>query len=235
MEQFPHETLTWAFLLGFAETWRLWLPLLLLLIWIGWLTRRHWGGRLLLGSLAFIAVFSATVIWREWTFRQSSLEAWDRLRVPLSQTTQIDGLRLAAGTIVRWDREEPGHLLTANLRDGQVVAPNIILRGEVSREYDDWWRGSLARDAVIQGWHCAAGKIDWYVSGRLRWCLLSEPQKVPAGEIPAHTAVLLENLIDPSDVLLHLPNVGMLVGPANIRIEPDGWFVLTATGELKRP
>ena len=234
MDQFPQATIRWEFIVGFAETWRLWLPLLLLLIWIGWLTRRLWGGRVLLASLLLLAIFAAKVIWRERATQRSTIEAWDRLRVPMQGATEIDGLRLAAGTMVRWDKEQHGHLLTADLGDSQTVAPNVVLGGEVSRIYDDWWRGILVHDSVIQGWHCAAGKLDWYTSGSLRWCVLSEPQKLPAGEIPGGTAVLLGNLTDPGDVLLHLPNAGMRVSPGNAWIAPDGWFAVTATGELKR-
>ena len=60
--QFPEPSLTREFLSGFAETWRLWVPFLLLLIWVGWITRRWWGGRLLLLSLGVLITFAATIV-----------------------------------------------------------------------------------------------------------------------------------------------------------------------------
>lgn len=232
MAQFPQPTLNWEFLLGFAQTWRLWVPLLLLLIWVGWLTRRWWGGRLLLLSLVFLAIFVIAVTWREFRIRQSKIEAWNELRTPLPEAEKIDGLQLAAGTVVRWDKEHEGHLLTAELGDGQTVAPAVTMSGEVSRMHDDWWRGNLARDSVIQGWSCAAGKVDMDSSGQLRWCRLSQPQKLPAGDVPAGTAVLLDSS-GSGDVLLHLPGTGMHVSPGDVWIAPDEWFVVNAEGELK--
>ena len=228
----PQPTLTWEFLLGFAETWRLWIPLLLLLIWVGWLTRHRWGGRLLLLSLVFLAICATMVTWREWRIHQSQIEAWNGLRTPLPEAKRIDGLQLAAGTVVRWDTENQGHLLTADLGGGQTVAPAVTLSGEVSRFSYDWWRGNLVRDSVIRGWSCAAGKVDVYTSGQLRWCVLSQPQKVSAGDIPAGTAALFD-LSSPGDVLLHLPKTGMHVSPGNFWIAPDEWFVVSEDGKLK--
>ena len=232
MVQFPQSTLTWEFLLGFAETWRLWVPLLLLLIWVGWLTRRWLSGRLLLVSLLCLFIFAIAVTWREARIRQSRIDAWNALRTPLPQAKEIDGLQLAAGTVVRWDQEHEGHLLTAELGGGQTVAPAVTLSGEVSRMYIGWWRGRLVRDSVIRGWSCAAGEVDVYTSGQLRWCLLSRPQKLPLGEIPAGTAVLLD-MSGPGDALLHLPKIGMHVYPGNVWIAPGQWFVVSADGELK--
>jgi hypothetical protein len=232
MAQFPQPTLTWEFLLGFAETWRLWVPLLLLLIWVGWLTRRWWSGRLLLVSLLCLFIFAIAMTWREARIRQSRIDAWNALRTPLPEAKEIDGLQLAAGTVVRWDQEHEGHLLTAELGGGQTVAPAVTLSGEVSRMYIGWWRGRLVRDSVIRGWSCAAGEVDVYTSGQLRWCLLSRPRKLPLGEIPAGTAVLLD-MSGPGDALLHLPKTGMLVSPGDVWIVPGEWFVVSADGKLK--
>ena len=116
MTQSPQPTITWEFLLGFGETWRLWVPLLFLLIWVSWLTRHCWGGRLLLGSLVLLTIFAIKVAWQERKIQHSKIEAWNRLRVPLPKAEKIDGLQLEAGTIVRWDQKHEGHLITAELR-----------------------------------------------------------------------------------------------------------------------
>jgi hypothetical protein len=229
--QFPEPTLTREFLSGFAEIWRRWVPLLLLLIWVGWATRRWWGGKLLLCSLVLLAAFAAGVVLRERALERATMEAWNKLRVPLPAAARIDGLQLAAGTMVRWNEERKGHLLTAELGSGQEVSPGVVFTGEVDHLVDEWWRGSLARDSVVRGWKCAAGKIDIHNSGELRWCLLSGTQKLPVGEVPAGTAVLLDPG-DPSDALLHLPNAGMRANPGEFWIAPNEWFVLYADGEL---
>jgi hypothetical protein len=127
--QFPEPTLTQEFLSGFIETWRLWVPLLLLLVWVGWATRRWWGGRLLLLSLIILCAFAAKVTLTEQARGRATIEAWNKLRVPLPQTAKIDGLQLAAGTMVRWDKERDGHLLTAELGTGQEVSPGMVLVG----------------------------------------------------------------------------------------------------------
>lgn len=93
--QFPEPTITQEFLSGFSETWRLWVPLLLMLIGIGWATRRWWGGRLLLLSLALLAAFATKVTLKERASEREAMEAWNRLRVPLPQAAKIEGLRLA--------------------------------------------------------------------------------------------------------------------------------------------
>jgi hypothetical protein len=229
--QFPEPTLTQEFLSGFSETRRLWVPLLLMLVGVGWATRRWWGGRLLLLSLVVLFAFAVKVTQTERARERATVDAWNKLRVPLSQATKIDGLQLAAGTMVRWDKERPGHLLTAELGSGQIVSPGMVLVGEVDMLWAEVWRGKLANKSILAGWDCAAGKIDVHTSGDLRWCLLADPQQVIAGIIPAGTAVLL----DPdrsSDPLLHLPNVGMRAKPGNFWISPDAWFVLHPDGEL---
>jgi len=229
--QFPEPTITREFLSGFLEVWRLWVPLLLLLIWMGWVTRRWWGGRLLLLSLVVLIAFAAKVTLRERAIERATMDRWNRLRVPLPQTAKIDGLQLAAGTMVRWDKERKGHLLTAELGTGQEVSPGMVLVGEIDHFVDEFWRGTLARKSVLRGWTCAAGKVDIHTSGELRWCLLADPQKTEAGVVPAGTAVLLDPG-EPSDVVLHMPKVGMRANPGEFWIAPDEWFVLYADGEL---
>jgi len=229
--QFPEPTMTREFLSGFAETWRLWVPLLLLLIWVGWVTRQWWGGKLLLLSLVVLAVYAAKITLRERRIERATMEAWSKLRVPLPQTVKIDGVQLAAGTMVRWDSEREGHLLTAELGAGQEVSPGVVLVGELDDFWGDLWRGTLASDSVVRGWPCAAGKIDIHHSGELRWCLLSSPQNTAAGEVPAGTAVLLDPG-EPSNALLHLLTTGMRANPGNFWISPDAWFVLYSDGEL---
>jgi len=229
--QFPEPTLTREFLSGFLEIWRLWVPLLLLLIWVGWATRRWWGGRLLLLSLVVLAAFVAKVTLREQARERATIAAWNKLRAPLPQTARIDGLQLAAGTMVRWNKERQGHLLTAELGTGQEVSPGLVLVGEMDHLWDEMWRGTLAKKSVLRGWTCAAGKIDLHDSGELRWCVLADPQKTAAGVVPAGTAVLLDSG-EPSDALLHLPDVGMRANPGEFWIAPDEWFVLYSDGEL---
>ena len=229
--QFPEPSITREFLSGFVETWRLWVPLLLLLICMGWITRRWWGGRLLLLSLAVLITFAATITLREEARERATMEAWNKLRVPLPQAARIDGLQLAAGTMVRWNKELQGHLLTAELGNGQEVSPGIVLVGEADHRWYDFWRGNVARESVLRGWKCAAGKIDLHTSGELRWCILAAPQKTAAGEVPAGTAVLLDTG-DPSNTLLHLPDVGMRANPGDFWIAPHEWFVLYSDGEL---
>lgn len=229
--QFPEPSLMQEFLLGFLETWRLWVPLLLLLIWVGWATRRWWGGRLLLLSLVILITFAATITLREQARQRATMGAWNKLRVPLPQTTRIDGLQLAAGTMVRWNNEQEGHLLTAELGTGQAVSPGMVLMGEVDYKFHEFWRGTLANESVLRGWKCAAGKIDIHNSGELRWCVLAAPQQVVAGNVPAGTAVLLDPG-DPANALLHLPDVGMRANPGDFWIAPHEWFVLYSDGEL---
>jgi hypothetical protein len=229
--QFPEPTLTREFLSGFVEIWRLWVPLLLLLIWVGWATRRQWGGRLLLLSLIVLIAFAAKVTIREQARERATMDAWNKLRLPLPQTARIDGLQLAAGTMVRWNKEREGHLLTAELGTGQEVSPGMVLVGEVDQLWDEVWRGTLARESVLRGWTCAAGKVDVYTSGELRWCVLAGTQKAAAGVVPAGTAVLLDPG-EPSDALLHLPDVGMRANPGDFWIAPHEWFVLYSDGEL---
>jgi hypothetical protein len=190
-----------------------------------------WGGRLLLFSLVILAAFASKVTLRERATEQAKMEAWNKLRVPLPKSAEIDGLQLAAGTMVRWNKEREGHLLTAELGWGREVAPGMVLAGDVDHLVDEWWRGNLAHDSIVRGWKCAAGKIDIHNSGELRWCLLAGPQKLPVGELPAGTAVLLDPG-EPSDVLVHLPKVGMRTNPGEFWIAPDEWFVLYADGEL---
>jgi hypothetical protein len=230
--QFPEPSITREFLSGFVETWRLWVPLLLLLICMGWATRRWWGGRLLLSSLVVLLTFAAIITLREQARERVTMEAWNKLRVPLPQAARIDGLQLAAGTMVRWNKESQGHLLTAELGNGQEVSPGMVLIGEVDHRWDEFWRGTLARESTLRGWKCAAGKVDLHTSGKLRWCVLAGPQKTTAGEVPAGTKVLLDEG-DPSDVVLHLPAVGMRANPGDFWIAPDEWFVLYSDGELQ--
>jgi hypothetical protein len=132
--QFPEPTLTREFLSGFVEVWRLWLPLLLLLIWVGWATRRQWGGRLLLLSLIVLSAFAAKVTIKEQARERAKIDAWNKLRVPLPQTVRIDGLQLAGGTMVRWNKEREGPQIilprfrTAYIRLGRIskVPPGDI-------------------------------------------------------------------------------------------------------------
>jgi len=229
--QFPEPSLTREFLSGFVEIWRLWVPLLLLLIWAGWITRRWWGGRLLLLSLGVLITVAATITLMEEARERATMEAWNNLRMPLPQAARIDGLQLAAGTMVRWDKESQGHLLTAELGKGQEVSPGIVLVGEADHRWYEFWRGTLARESVLRGWKCAAGKIDLHKSGELRSCVLAGPQKTAAGEVPAGTAVLLDPG-DPSNALLHLPDVGMRANPGDFWIAPHERFVLYSDGEL---
>jgi len=229
--QFPEPTITQEFLSGFVETWRLWVPLLLILIWVGWATRQWWGGRLLLLSLVILAAFAVKVTLRERAIGRETMLAWNRLRVPLPQSATIDGVHLKAGTMVRWDKEREGHLLTAELGPGQEVSSGIVLAGELDHLWGDTWRGTLATESILRGWPCAAGKIDLHDTGELRWCILARVQKTPTGPVPAGTAVLLEPG-DPSNVLLHLPNVGMQANPGEFWIPPQEWFVLYSDGEL---
>jgi hypothetical protein len=230
--QFPQPTITRELLTGFVQIWYLWVPLLILLIAVGLATRQWFGGRLLLLSLVVLTSFAIYITLRERVIERKKISAWNSLRVPLHQATRIDGLQLAAGTMVRWNTESEGHLLTAELGSGQEVAPGIVLAGEADLKFEDSWRGTLANPSVIRGWNCAAGKIDIHISGQLRWCVLANQRAVPAGVIPAGTAVLLDRPNDPSDVLLHLPKAGMRVLPGNYWIAPDEWFVLYSNGEL---
>jgi hypothetical protein len=229
--QFPEPTLTREFLSGFVEIWRLWVPLLLLLIWVGWATRRWWGGRLLLLSLVVLIAFAAKVTIREHARERATMDAWNKLRVPLPQTARIDGLQLAARTMVRWNKEREGHLLTAELGNGQEVSPGMVLVGEVDHLWDEGWKGTLASESVLRGWTCAAGKVDIDNSGELSWCALAGPQKTAAGVVPAGTGVTLDPG-EPSDALLHLPDVGMRTSTGEFWIAPNEWFVLYSDGEL---
>jgi hypothetical protein len=229
--QFPHPSLTRELLSGFVATWRLWAPLLLLLIWVGWMTRRWWGGKLLLLSLGVLIIFGATITLREEARERATMEAWNNLRVPLAQASRIDGLQLAAGTMVRWNKEHQGHLLTVEFGRGQEVSPGVVLVGNADHLWEETWRGTLAKESELRGWKCAAGKRDIHDSGELGWCVLAVPQKITAGEVPAGTAVLLDRG-DPSNALLHLPDVGMRANPGNFWIAPHGWFALYSNGEL---
>jgi len=229
--QFPEPSLTREFLSGFVETWRLWVPLLLLLIWVGWITRRWWGGRLLLLSVGVLITFATTITLREGSRERATMEAWNNRRVPLPQAARIDGLQLAAGTMVRWNKEDQEHLLTAELGNGQEVSPGVVLVGEADFLWESVWRGTLAKDSVLRGWPCAAGKIDLHNSGELSWCLLAVAKKTAAGDVPAGTAVLLEPG-EPSNALLHLPATGMRANPGEFSIAPHEWFVLYSDGEL---
>jgi hypothetical protein len=229
--QFPEPSITREFISGFIETWRLWVPLLLLLIWVGWATRRWWGGSLLLLSLVVLITFAATITLREEARERATREAWNKRRVPLPQAARIDGLQLAAGTMVRWNTESQGHLLTAELGNGQEVSIGVVMVGEVDHLWDGVWRGTLARESVLRGWPCAAGKIDLHNSGELRWCVLAGAKKTLAGDVPAGTAVLLEPG-EPSNVLLHLAGAGMRANPGEFSIAPHEWFVLYSDGEL---
>lgn len=229
--QFPKPTITREVLSGFLETWRLWAPMLMLLIGVGWATRRHWGGRLLLLSLAAVAAFAFGVTLKEAASEREVIEAWNRLRVPLVEAAKIDGLQLAAGTVVQWDAERPRHLLTAELGVSQLVSSGIVLVGEVDRYTKDFWRGTLATTSVLRGWNCAAGKIDIYSSGELRWCLLTGPQKVPAGFVPNGRAVLLDDGYL-SYVMVHLRDTRMQAQPGNFLFGPHAWFILYANGQL---
>jgi hypothetical protein len=229
--QFPEPTLTREFLSGFFEIWRLWVPLLLLLIWVGWATRRWWGGRLLLLSLVVLAALVATVTLREQARARATIDAWNKQRTALPQTARIDGMQLAAGTMVRRNKEKEERLLTAELGTGQEVSPGVVLVGEVDRFSDEYWTGTLAKDSLLRGWQCAAGKIDIHTSGELRWCVLAGAKKTAAGVVPAGTAVLLDPG-EPSNALLHLPEVGMRADPGAFWIAPHEWFVLYSDGEL---
>jgi hypothetical protein len=229
--QFPEPTLTREFLSGFVEIWRLWVPLLLLLIWVGWATRRWWSGRLLLLSLVVLIAFAAKVTLRERAIERTTMDDWNRHRVPLPESARIDGLQLPAGTMVRWDKERDGHLLTAELGTEQEVSPGMVLVGEVDYLWDKGWRGTLARKSTLRGWTCAAGKVDIDNSGELSWCALAGPQKIAEGVVPAGTGVSLDPG-EPSDALLHLPNVGMRANPGDFWIAPHEWFVLYSDGEL---
>jgi hypothetical protein len=133
--------------------------------------------------------------------------------------------------MVRWNKDQEGDLLTADLGAGQEVSPGMVLVGELDHKWSDFWRGTLAKGSVLRGWTCAAGKVDIYTSGELRWCLLAGPQKTAAGVVPGETAVLLDHG-DPSDALLHLPDVGMRADPGDFWIAPHEWFVLYSDGEL---
>jgi hypothetical protein len=229
--QFPEPTLTQQFLSGFSESWRLWVPLLVLLLWVGWATRRWWGGRLLLLSLGVLVVFALKVAIREKARVRATTDAWNKLRVPLPQPAKIDGLQLAAGTMVRWNNEHEGHLLTVELGAGQEVSPGMVLTGEVDHRWDEGWTGILAHQSVLRGWECAAGKVNVDNSGKLLWCTLAGPQDTAAGVVPAGTGVSLDPG-EPSDALLHLPDAGMLAKPGDFWIGPNEWFVLYSDGEL---
>jgi hypothetical protein len=229
--QFPEPTLTQEFLSGFLETWRLWVPLLLLLVWVGWATRRWWGGRLLLLSLVVLFAFAAKVTLTEQARERATMDAWNKLRVPLPQSVKIDGLQLAAGTVVRWNNEREGHLLTAELGTGQEVAPGMVLMGEVDHRVDEGWKGILAHQSVLRGWPCAAGEVKIDNSGELLWCTLAVSQKTEAGVVPAGTGVSLYPS-EPSDALLQLPDVGMQAKPGDFWIAPHEWFVLYSDGQL---
>ena len=160
------------------------------------------------------------------------MDAWNKRRVPLPKAARIDGLQLPAGTMVRWNQEETGHLLTVELGgDGEEVAPGVVLAGEIEYLYGEYWRGNLIRDSVVRGWNCAAGEIDIHGSGELRWCVLASSQKLLVGELPKGTAVLLDPG-EPSDALLHLSEVGMRANPGNLWIAPGKWFALYSDGEL---
>jgi hypothetical protein len=157
------------------------------------------------------------------------MDAWNRLRVPLPQTARIDGLQLAAGTMVRWNKDQKGHLLTAELGTGQEVSPGMVLVGEVDHVVEEFWRGTLARRSVLRGWTCSAGKVDIHTSGELRWCVLADPRKTEAGVVPAGTAVLL-GPGEPSDAQLHLPKVGMRANPGSSGLHPMNGLSCMQTG-----
>jgi hypothetical protein len=186
---------------------------------------------LLLFSILFLTGLVLSVTLRERKIDRATEEAWNKLRVPLPATARIDGLRLPAGTMVRWNREQAGHLLTVDLGSGQEVAPGIVLAGEVDHIYDEIWTGNLTHDSVVRGWNCAAGKIAMHNSGELRWCVLGSRQILAVGEIPKGTAVSLDPS-EPSNAVLHLPAVGMRANPGNFWIPPGAWFALYADGEL---
>jgi hypothetical protein len=229
--QFPESTVTQEFLSAFLHLWRLWVPLLLLLVCVGWAARRWWGGKLLLFSLVVLMGYAVTVTRTEHARERATRLAWDKLRVPLPKAAKIDGLQLAAGTIVRWNQDKQGHLLTAELGAGQEVSPGIVLVGEVDHLVDEFWRGTLVKNSVLRGWTCTAGKVDIHTSGELRWCALADPQKIEAGVVPAGAAILLDPG-EPSNALLHLSNVGMRADPGNLWIPSHAWFVLYSDGEL---
>jgi len=190
--QFPEPSLTREFLSGFAETWRLWVPLLLLLIWVGWITRRWWGGRLLLLSLGVLITFAATITLREEARERVTLEAWNNLRVPLPHVARIDGLQLAAGTMVRWNQESQGHLLTAEFGNGQEVSHGVVLVGEADHRSYEFWRGTLVSESILRGWNCAAGKIDLHTSGNCAgalWLARRRLRRVKSQQVPQSCSI----------------------------------------------
>ncbi len=91
---------------------------------------------------------------------RASEKAWNDLRGTLTTPLLSDGLEFPVGTVIRWDSENAGHLLTAKLNGEQQVTAGVVLRGDVEHRYTDWWRGTLAEDAVLRGWHCRAGEIN---------------------------------------------------------------------------
>jgi len=228
---FPQQSIVQFMMEAYARIWHLWVPLVVALVGLGWFQRRLWSGRLLLMT---VGLLSATVCWiveKELTRERVVNAAWDARRVTLKEPLVMDGLRLPVGTVIRWSEEYPGHVITAELIGSQEVAPGAILTGEIDQFYPNWWRGTLAKDSVVRGWHCRAGEIDISDGGKLRWCVTAKVEPRIAGEVPAGTAIRFDS-DDDDGASLHLIGGGMTLLPWNFAIPAGEWMSLYAAGEV---
>lgn len=211
----------WPVVLGAA------VPLLFVSVFMrGWV---RWAA--LVAALPCLAVTGVAAWWalgdRQRDAQLAEFEA--RTHQTLEQYAVAGGLKLPAGTELRWSDVDHLHLQTAS-----PPAPVLLFGVHVS--WISWaddasgWDLQLAEPGTIDGWTCNLVGLRVSLDGKLRHCSLAAGRAWHGWPIPAGSLV---DLTTPDKVGLVLPTGTSMAAPEiGHRITDTGGFAFNADGSL---
>ena len=138
---------------------------------------------------AVVGVQSKTPEWK-----QSRL---DRMARPISQSRELHGAMLPAGTRILWNDASQESFSEVKL-PGTSQVLGVPLSGSMSYGGDSqdlndpghYWTGTLAAQAVIDGWTCVGG-IELERNRHLHRCTLDADRVFGGHKVPAGSAVVI--------------------------------------------
>lgn len=197
---------------------------------LGMLTRgRARTALFALGILALLPCLAVPVLFVGSALHSAAAgRAYARLHETLTAPLEIQGLALPVGTAVTWADERHQAVVELEL-PGPTPLLGTRLTGKLEDVYRTWWSGTLAADATLGGWPCAAGDVWLSHEGRLMRCTLAADHEdtgltIPAGsEIALTDAGRVKEVRLPADRTMALPSIGAtLPGRSGLFLEADG-------------
>jgi hypothetical protein len=145
----------------------------------------------------------------------------------------VKGLLLPAGAVIEFTDETRRQLNSVALPQPALVA-GIVLEGQLEPITETEWAGALARDQIVGGWPCRAGRLWFTPEGIATRCTLAVDHRLAGFNLPAGADCAHNPATGGWEFQLPQDSPALRVAALDADLPPGGSLVLAADGALRR-